>query len=157
MTWSILNFCISECKPFAAVTFSIFSLQWLFSPLTFHSSSSLMPLTVTFCENHFFQKVVFEVFRFVTRSIIVLNISDLFHGGKKSDLMSFSILSIPLATRYKLFFWGNLISLHKTKTVWNLQKSKATTAGAHDVNRNYNIMMENVKLTGLNLFWYRKQ
>lgn len=50
MTWSILNFCISECKPFAAVTFSMFSLQWQISPLTFYSCSSLMVLTVTFCE-----------------------------------------------------------------------------------------------------------
>lgn len=50
MTWRISNFCISECKLFAAVTFSILILQWQFSPLTFYSSSSLMTMTVTFCE-----------------------------------------------------------------------------------------------------------
>lgn len=71
---AFLNFCISECKPFAAVAFSIFSLQWLFPPLP-----------ALWCHwqwlfgrsyNRFFQKVVFELFLFIiTRSIIVLNIS----------------------------------------------------------------------------------
>lgn len=122
-------FCISECTPSAAVTFSIFSLQWQFSPLTFYSSSSLVALTVTFWEKFWsllsksciwsFFFLIF--FFFITRSISVLNIADLFQGKIWLDVIQYSV-NIPFTSYIlKLFVsWHESWHRHSFK---NLQKS----------------------------------
>lgn len=112
MTWSVLHFCTSECKPFAAVTFSILSLQWLSSTLpAFWCRWQWLFLRSS---NHFFQKVVFEVFLFIiSRSIIVLNIADLFQGGNLTWChLVFCEHPIRLHATYSNYLFGGTLFLN---------------------------------------------
>lgn len=63
---------------------------------------------------------------------------------------------ISLESLYSDDFFGGTLFLSTTldmDNIWNLLESNLTTAGAQKSTENYNIMMENVQLMGLNLFW----
>lgn len=158
MTWSILNFCISECKPFAAVTFSIFSLQWQFSPLTFYSSSSLMALTVTFCEKFWSLLSKGCIWSFAFYYYKINKCTEYCRFVPRENLtwchLVFCEHPISLPAPYSNYLFGGTLFLNTSldiETVWNLQKSNPATAGAHNVNRKLQYYDGKCSVDGLQL------